>query len=54
MATGMQLILWHDSANGRRMRWSAPMQEQEGVAAVDIAAEMKQALRASDEDYSNE
>lgn len=30
------------------------MQEREGVAVVDIAAEMKQALRASDEDNGND
>lgn len=52
MAAGLQLILWHDSANGLRMRWSHSMAE--GGVSVDIAAQIKQTLAQADEDYSND
>lgn len=51
----MQMILWHDVANGRKMRWAAPMQEREGVEAVDIAKEIRKTLCAADhEDYGHD
>jgi hypothetical protein len=49
LAAGMQLILWHDTANGRIVRWAIPMKGQKG--GVDIAAQMKQSLSHADEDY---
>jgi len=52
VAAGLQLILWHDSANGLRMRWSHNMAE--GGVSVDIAAQIKQTLAQADEDYSND
>ena len=50
----MQLILWHDAANGRKMRWATAMQEREQSAVVDITAEMKQALCNADQDFSED
>ena len=49
VATGMQMILWHDTANGREAKWSVSMRGTAG--GVDIAAQIKQTLaQADDED----
>lgn len=46
---GMQMILWHDTANGRQVRWTASMRST--ADGVDIAAQMKHSLSlVSDED----
>jgi hypothetical protein len=50
----MQIILWNDTAMGRRMRWAVPMQEREGVGEVDIADEMTQTLRNASHNYSED
>jgi hypothetical protein len=52
VAAGLQLILWHDTANGLRMRWSGAMNE--GGGRVDIAAQMKSTLAQAHEDHSND
>ena len=48
----MQLILWHDAANGRSVRWTVAMKGVSG--GVDIALQMKQALAHADEDNSDD
>jgi len=52
VALGLQLILWHDIAAGRAMRWSESINE--GRGSVDIAAQMKQALANTDEDHGHD
>lgn len=44
----MQIVLWHDATNGRNMRWSHSMREDE-APAVDIAAQVKQSLAKANE-----
>ena len=50
----MQIILWNDAAMGRRMRWTIPMQEREGLGEVDIAAEMNRTLQNASQNYSED
>jgi hypothetical protein len=47
----MQMILWHDAANGRPMKWSVPMRGAAG--GVDIASQMKQTLSQAQDDEDN-
>ena len=49
VALGLQMILWHDIKNGRKMRWAHAMNER-GKARVDIAAEIQAALANAHED----
>jgi hypothetical protein len=50
VALGLQMILWHDIKNGRKMRWAHAMNER-GKARVDIANEIRKTLaKVSDED----
>lgn len=48
VALGLQMILWHDNASGRRMRWSHRLEE--GAGAVDIAAQMQHTLAKAEDD----
>ena len=52
MALGLQMILWHDVAAGRLMRWSH--NANEGGGTVDIAKQMKQTLANANEDYGHD
>jgi hypothetical protein len=52
VALGLQLILWHDVASGRAMRWSESLNE--GGGAVDIAAQIKATLANANEDYGHD
>jgi hypothetical protein len=42
------MILWHDIKNGRKMRWSHPM-DGRGSARVDIADEIAKTLALAHE-----
>jgi hypothetical protein len=46
------MILWHDSANGRVMRWAHNMDEGAGV--VDIAAQMKSSLKSAEDETTSD
>jgi hypothetical protein len=48
VALGLQMILWHDIKNGRKMRWSHPM-DGRGSARVDIADEIAKTLALAHE-----
>lgn len=48
----MQLILWHDAAAGRQVRWTVAMKGASG--GVDIALQMKQTLAQANEDNSDD
>lgn len=50
----MQIILWNDTSMGRRMRWTVPMQERDGVESVDIVSEMNIALTNASKNYSQD
>jgi ABC-type sulfate transport system permease component len=52
VALGLQLILWHDAASGRAMRWAHGMNE--GGAVVDIGAQMKATLATAHEDNGHD
>jgi hypothetical protein len=52
VALGLQLILWHDIAAGRAMRWTENINE--GSGTVDIAKQMKQTLANAHEDYGHD
>jgi hypothetical protein len=51
VALGLQLILWHDVANARVMRWTHGMSEGEGV--VDIATQMQATLKNADHETTS-
>ena len=42
------MILWHDTANGRPVKWAVNMRGASG--GVDIAAQMKQTLSQATDD----
>jgi hypothetical protein len=46
------MILWHDAANGRVMRWACSMNE--GAGTVDIVTQMKATLANANEDDRND
>jgi hypothetical protein len=46
------MILWHDIASGRTMRWSESINEGEG--SVDIAAQMKATLANANENHGSD
>jgi hypothetical protein len=46
------MILWHDIAAGRTMRWSESMNE--GRGSVDIAAQIRKSLANANEDNSTD
>jgi hypothetical protein len=52
VALGLQLILWHDIAAGRPMRWSESINEGDGV--VDIGAQMKATLANAHENHGHD
>jgi hypothetical protein len=52
VSLGLQLILWHDIAAGRPMRWSESMNEGDGV--VDIGAQMKATLANAHENHGHD
>jgi len=52
VALGLQLILWHDAASGRTMRWAHGMNEGGGV--VDIGAQMKATLANAHENHGHD
>jgi hypothetical protein len=51
VATGLQVILWHDIAAGRSMRWSSDMAD--GGPKVDIAGQMKATLANAHENHGH-
>jgi hypothetical protein len=52
VALGLQLILWHDIAAGRTMRWSQSINE--GGGTVDIASQMKATLANANENLGHD
>jgi hypothetical protein len=52
VATGLQVILWHDIAAGRSMRWSQSLNE--GGDMVDIGAQMKASLANANENHGHD
>jgi hypothetical protein len=52
VALGLQLILWHDVAAARPMRWTHAMSD--GEATVDIAAQIQATLKQAHENYSDD
>jgi hypothetical protein len=52
VALGLQLILWHDIAAGRTMRWSQSLNE--GGGTVDIASQMKATLANANENLGHD
>jgi len=51
VALGLQIILWHDVANARVMRWTHSMNEGAGV--VDIATQMQVTLKNADHETTS-
>jgi hypothetical protein len=52
VALGLQLILWHDAAAGRPMRWAHGINEGGGM--VDIASQMKATLANAHENHGHD
>ena len=53
VAFGMQIVLWNDATNGRQMRWSNSMREDER-ASVDIAAQVQRSLAKAHENHGED